>query len=692
MEVMPHAWSPLIERYGFRLPRHRLAKTAKEVSQMAQEIGFPVVLKIASPDIIHKIDVGGVELDVASPEQAEAACGRIMASVRSKAPTALIEGIRVEKMCTKGYEIFVGLEYNAQFGPIIVFGSGGIFAEVLQDVAFRVLPIDKNEAEQMIHEISGYRVLQGYRGLPAVSDQLLVDLLLHANNLAMDHADRLVAIDLNPILVVGEEHWVLDAKVEMRESARVPSESFPDTEHLDLFFNAESVAVVGASENPAKIGYSIVDSLLHQGYRGAIYPINPKQGQVMGLAAYRAMTEVEGPIDLAVVAIPLSGVPEVIGDCADKGIHNMVIVSGGGKELGEEGLKLECEIAEVSEKHGVRIVGPNCIGVFNAKNRLDTFFQTGERMARPKAGKIAVLTQSGTVGTALLEYAAEVGVSKFVSYGNRLDVDEADLLAYLGEDPETEVVACYIEGLNDGRKFLRAAENVTHRKPLVVYKAGRTPQAAKASISHTGFFGGTYGPWKGAFTQAGVIPVDSLEALFAAIKSLAMQQPARGNRVAMISNGAGPMVQAMDLFEYYGLQLGELAETTLDRMRQDYPPYFVVQNPVDVTGSGTAGDYALGIEALLEDGNVDLVMPWFVFQDPALRPEIVEALSDLCKRHDKPIVCGSMGGSYTEQMSACIEARGIPVFHSVSDWVTGAWSLYQAGRRLLIGAKRGSSQ
>ncbi len=680
-------YETLIERYGFKFPQHRLAKTPAEASQIAQEIGFPVVMKIASPDIIHKIDVGGVELDVASPDQVLAAYERIMTSVESKVPRAQIEGVRVEKMYSKGYEIFIGLEHNAQFGPIIVFGLGGIFAEVLQDVTFRVLPMDKNEAARMIQEISSYRVLQGYRGLPGVSDQLLIDLLLRANHLAMDHADRLIAIDLNPILVIGDKHWVLDAKVEMKESPRVPSEPLPNTEHLDLFFNAQSVAVVGASTNPAKIGYSIVHSLLHQGYRGTIYPINPKQEHVMGLSAYRTVSEVPGPIDLVVVAIPLSAVLEVIRDCASKGVHNMVIVSGGGKELGEEGLRLEREIAEVADMHSVRIVGPNCIGIFNGKNRLDTFFQTGERMIRPKAGKIAVLTQSGTVGATLLEQACELGVSKFVSYGNRLDVDEADLIVYLGDDPETEVIACYIEGLNDGRKFLRAAQNVTPRKPLVVYKSGRTAQAASASISHTGFFGGTFGPWKGVFTQAGVIAVDSLEALFSAVKSLVMQPAARGNRVAMISNGAGPMIQAMDLFDHYDLRLGELTTATLDRMRRNYPPYFLVQNPVDVTGSGTAGDYALGIDALLADRNVDIVMPWFVFQDPALGMEIVEVLSNLRRRHEKPIVCGSIGGPYTEQMSARIETEGIPVFHSVVDWVVGAWSLCQDGQRRFGGVE-----
>jgi len=683
-------WEAVIEQYGFKLPRHRLAKTSKEASQIAQEIGFPVVLKISSPDIIHKIDVGGVELDVTSPDQALVAYELIMTSVKSKVPKARIEGVRVEEMCSKGHEIFIGLEHNAQFGPTIVFGLGGIFAEVVQDVTFRVLPIDKDEAAQMIQEISSYRVLQGYRGLPGVTDQLLVDLLLQANSLAMDHADCLVSVDLNPILVIGDEHWVLDAKVEMEESPRVPSESLPDTEHLDLFFNAQSVAVVGASTNPAKIGYSIVDSLLHQGYRGTIYPINPKQGQVMGLPAYRTLGEVPGSIELVVVAIPLSAVPEVIGDCATKGVHNMVIVSGGGKESGEEGMRIEREIADVAHKYSVRIVGPNCIGIFNGKNRLDTFFQTGERMIRPKAGKIAVLTQSGTVGATLLEYAAEVGVSKFVSYGNRLDVDEADLIAYLGDDPETDVIACYIEGLNDGRKFLRAAQKVTPRKPLVVYKSGRTPQAAKASILHTGFFGGTYGPWKGAFTQAGVIAVDSLEALFSAVKSLVMQPAARGNRVAMISNGAGPMIQAIDLFDHYGLHLGQLTAATIERMRHDYPPYFLVQNPVDVTGSGTAAHYTFGIDALLADRNVDIVMPWFVFQDPALGMEIVEVLSDLRRKHEKPIVCGAMGGPYTEQISDRIEAEGIPVFHSVSDWVAGAWSLCVNGRRR-FGRERGKN-
>jgi len=682
----------LVEQYGFKFPRHGLAKTPKEASQIAQEIGFPVVMKIASTNIIHKIDVGGVELNVVSPDQALAAYERIMTSVKSTVPEARIEGVRVEKMYSKGHEIFIGLEHNAQFGPIIVFGLGGIFAEVLQDVTFRVLPIDKNQASRMIQEVSGYQVLQGYRGLPGVADQLLVDLLLRANRLAMDHADRLVAIDLNPILVLGDEHWVLDAKVEMEESPRVPSEPLLDTEHLDSFFNARSVAVVGASSNPVKIGHTILDSLLHQGYRGTIYPINPKQEQVMGLSAYRSLCEVPGPIDLVVVAIPLPAVLQVIRDCASRGIHNMVIVSGGGKEVGKEGLRLESEIAEVANKHGVRIVGPNCIGIFNGGNQLDTFFQTGERMVRPKAGKIAVLTQSGTVGATLLEYAAELGISKFVSYGNRLDVDEGDLIAYLGDDPETDVIACYIEGLNDGRKFLRAAQSVKTRKPIVVYKSGRTAQAARASISHTGFFGGTYGPWKGAFTQAGVIAVDSLEALFSAVKSLVMQPVASGNRVAMISNGAGPMIQAMDLFDRYDLQLGELTAAILERMRRNYPPYFLVQNPVDVTGSGTAGDYALGIDALLADRNVDIVMPWFVFQDPALGEEIVEMLSDLRRRHEKPIVCGSMGGPYTEKMSARIEAKGVPVFHSVVDWVVGAWSLYQNGLRRFGGVEGENNQ
>ena len=317
----------------------------------------------------------------------------------------------------------------------------------------------------------------------------------------------------------------------------------------------------------------------------------------------------------------------------------------------------------------MRIIGPNCIGVFDGASRLDTFFQVHERMVRPPSGKVAMTTQSGTVGAAFLE-AATYGMSKFVSYGNRVDVDEADLLAYLADDPDTAVIACYVEGLERGRKFLETARQVTKKKPVVIYKAGRSQRGARASMSHTGFFGGSYKVCQGAFRQAGLIDVDSLEELQAAAQALALQPEARGPRLAMISNGAGTMVQAMDLMNAYGLTMHDLEPETVERLEAVYPGYYIVQNPVDVTGSATSQDYRLGIEALIEDPNVDVIMPWFVFQDTPLDEGIVEALVELSGA--KPILCGAMGGPYTVKMGRELEAQGVPLVYGVRPWLAAA--------------------
>jgi 3-hydroxypropionyl-CoA synthetase (ADP-forming) len=307
---------------------------------------------------------------------------------------------------------------------------------------------------------------------------------------------------------------------------------------------------------------------------------------------------------------------------------------------------------------------------------MDTFFQVQERMVRPKPGPLAVLTQSGTIGAAFLEDAVPIGVSKFVSYGNRTDVDEADLLAYLADDPETRLIAMYVEGLEDGRKFLNVARQVTPRKPVVVFKVGRTERAARASMSHTGFFGGSYSVVQGAFKQAGLIAVDSYEELVATAKALAMQPRARGPRVAMISNGAGTMVQGIDLLKSFGLEMRELSPASLQKLAEAYPAYYLVQNPIDVTGSATSTDYEVGIETCMQDPQVDIVMPWFVFQDTPLGEDIVQKLGRLTRTYDKPILVGAIGGGpFTIRMSQAIEAEGVPVFHSVREWIAAARGL-----------------
>jgi 3-hydroxypropionyl-CoA synthetase (ADP-forming) len=678
---------PVLQDCGFNLPRGGIARNADEAVALAAQLGGPVAMKILSPDILHKTDVGGVALGLTGEAAVRTAFDRMMAAVAEKAPAARIEGVTVEEMVSGGVEVIIGLTNDAQFGPALMFGLGGIFAEILHDVSFRLLPLTERDAREMIAEIKSRPLLTGFRGQPAVSEKLLVDLLLRAARLGEALGDRLETVDLNPVLVWGDQHCVLDARFVLKPPASdapiaqggLPTAGRPNVAHLEKFFAPRSVAVVGASATPGKIGNAVLDCLTRHEYRGQVYPINPTRPEVMGLPTWPSLAAIPEPVDLVVVTVALAMVPDILRECAAKGVHNVVIISGGGKELGGASQALEAEIKRLARELDVRVIGPNCIGVFDGETRLDVTFQVRERMVRPAFGPIAILVQSGTVGAAVLEAIASVGVSRLVSYGNRVDVDEADLATYLADDPGTQVLAYYVEGLADGRKFVTAAAEVGRKKPIVIFKAGRTPQAAAASISHTGFFGGTYAVAAGAFKQAGMIAVESIEELAAVSRALALQPPARGHRVAMISNGAGTMVQAMDLFEQYGLSLGKLTDATVARLRQVYPPFYLAQNPVDVTGSATSADYEVGIEALLADPGVDVVMPWFVFQDTPLDEEIVAKLGRLSRQRIKPILCGGMGGPYTEKMSRAIEAAGVPVYRTVREWVAAAGALARRG-------------
>lgn len=664
--------------YGFSTPASSVAHSVGEASDIAEEIGLPVVMKIESPDIIHKTDIGGVRLDVDSLEGVRETYENIVERAQEERPDATIRGVRVEEMCRGGKEIIIGLNDDDQFGPTIMFGLGGLFTEVLKDVSFRVLPIEEGDAEEMLEEIQGQEILRGYRGEDPISKEMLIDLLMRANDLGMDLERSLVSVDLNPVMVWPDKHRVLDAKILIEESPSDRSKvqaSPPNTSYLERFFDPSSVAVVGASSTEGKIGNAVMDSLANYEYEGEVFPVNPNRTEVMGRDCYDSLSELPTSVDLVVVTIGLQLVPDLIEECADLGIHNMVIVSGGGKELGGESAQIEARIAELSDCHDVRVIGPNCIGVFDGQTRLDTLFQVRERMQRPTEGHVGLLVQSGTVGVGFLEKAHELGVSKFVSYGNRADVDEADLIAHFAEDPNTSVIACYVEGLNAGRRFLQTAEKVAQETPVVVFKAGRTDQAAEAAVSHTGFFGGTYAVYKGAFTQAGLIDVDSIGEMYAACKAIVKQPAANGNNVAILSNGAGTMVQAIDLLDEYELKLPNLDPSTISHLREDFPYYFVVKNPLDLTGSASSGHYQTGISALVDDPNIDIILPWLVFQDTPLDEGIIEVLRHLTTQSDKPILCGSMGGPYSERMSETIEEMGVPVFHSIRTWLAAARSL-----------------
>jgi len=672
-----------LEAHEFRLPERAVTRSMEETLSAAGRIGYPVVLKAHVEGLLHKTEVGAVQLHLANADELRSAYVQMHSDETASRIGTPVEETIVEKECTDGIEVFLGIERNPQLGPTITFGIGGIFAEWIGDVQVRTVPLSEADATHMIRSLKGIRLLRGFRGLPPVSETMLVERILAASSLSEEIGDQIESIDLNPILVRGAEHMVLDAKA-IWASAKQSLQRVPGgvrTEHLERFFEARSVAVVGASATPGKVGNAVLASLLAGAYKGEVYPVNPKRAEILGRTCYPELNEIPGPVDLVVAATPLSAVPAVIRDCSDAGVHNLVIVSGGGKETGDAGRVLEEEIGRLGDALGVRMIGPNCIGVFDGQTRVDTFFQPHDRMTRPPAGRLAVVTQSGTVGAAMIESAAATGISRFVSLGNRADVDEGDLIRFLGEEPNTDVIACYLEGSSNGGKMLDAIRKVCLSTPVVVYKAGRSPEGAAGAVSHTGFFGGTYRAWSGALAQAGAILVDSVEELFAVAKACVMQPQAAGTGIAMIGNGAGPMVQGLDQLAERGLTLPRLVEETVAGMRELYPPHFIVGNPLDVTGSATAHDYSVGIRALLDDPHVNVVMPWFVFQDAGLEESIVDRLAEIAHDASKPILCGASGGAFSGRMSAAIEAAGVPVFATVREWMAAAGGLAAAARR-----------
>jgi 3-hydroxypropionyl-CoA synthetase (ADP-forming) len=492
------------------------------------------------------------------------------------------------------------------------------------------------------------------------------------------------SVDFNPIIAYPENYYVVDAKILLNTNLQDPiSKSVPDSNYMNKFFNAKTIALVGASPEEGKVGNSVLKSLSKYDYKGTIFPINAKgYDEILGLKAYKNLDEIPEQVDLVIVTVDLKFVPDILETCGKKDIHNMVIISGGGKELGGERADIEQRIKDLSSKLNVRIIGPNCIGMFNGENRLDCAFQGHDRMLRPKNGNVAFLSQSGTIGIAFMETSDSFGMSKMISYGNRSDVDEADMIWYLAEDPETSVIGLYVEGLGDGRKFMNTAKKVIKdkKKPIVVFKNGRSQRGAKQAASHTGSLGGSYSVVKGAFDQSGIISVDSYEELTGSLKALTMQPIPKGNRVAMVTNGAGPIIAAIDHFERLGLKIAELSEESKKKFHEHYPSTYVIGNPLDVTGSANADDYKFAIQTFLDDPEIDIIMPWFVFQDDPLEEDIVDILSEFQNMKKKPILIGALGGPFTQDISKRIEKNNVPVYHSVISWVTAAGSLAQWSR------------
>jgi acetate---CoA ligase (ADP-forming) len=421
------------------------------------------------------------------------------------------------------------------------------------------------------------------------------------------------------------------------------------------FFQPSSVAVIGASKKSGKVGNVILKILLDK-YKGKIYPINNKESKILNQKVYPSVLKVKNKIDLAVIAVPAKFVIPVLEQCGQKGIKNAVIISSGFKEIGNN--KLEQQLKQTLTKYKIKCVGPNCLGVFDAHSKLDTLFLPENKLKRPKAGDIAFISQSGALASALLDLTASqgYGFSKFISYGNATNLDESDYLEFLNKDKQTKVICLYIEGIKDGKKFLKTCKKVT--KPIIVIKGGHTKKTSEATLSHTGSLAGEYQIYKGAFKQANLIQADSLEQMFHIAKLKEFYPKVKGNRIQIITNGGGYGIVTADAIQTEGLQLATLSTKSKAKLTKSFSPLCTISNPIDLVGDADDARYKLAINTCLKDKNNDLLLVILLPQTPLLTKQIINAFP---KNPKKPIIVISTGAN-TKKLKQQFHERKIPVF------------------------------
>ena len=440
---------------------------------------------------------------------------------------------------------------------------------------------------------------------------------------------------------------------------------------LDGIFYPQSVAVVGASTRPGTVGNDIFRNLLFSEFQGSVYPINPKSSHVMGVHAYPTLRDVPGPIDLAVIIVPAKAVLDVVDQAVEKGVKGLVVISAGFKECGGEGVELENRLREKVQAAGVPLIGPNCLGVINTDPQVTMNAAFGRKM--PSAGNLAFLSQSGALCTSVLDYAEErqMGFSKFISFGNKADVNEIDLLQYLADDPKTSVIAMYLEDVSNGRQFIETVRKIFWEtgKPMLCLKSGRSPEGAKAVSSHTGSLAGSDSVYDALLNQSGVQRVDTIAELFDYAALYTTQPLPRGGRVAIITNAGGPGIMATDAAVRHGLKLADLSDATKAKLRGSLPPTASLRNPVDVIGDARSDRYQAAVRTVLEDENVDMGIVILTPQSMTDIEETAAVVPHAIQGIQKPVVCSFMGAKDVAPGVAVLREAGVPNYPFPEDGV-----------------------
>jgi acyl-CoA synthetase (NDP forming) len=679
-----HESKQLLADAGIPIPEERLVSSPDDAVRAAGELGYPVALKLCGRGIAHKTERNLVRLAVRDSEGTRSGAAELLSQRRPEEGDARV---LVQRMVTGRRELIAGLVRDPQFGPCVMLGLGGVLAEVIADVAFAIAPLEPHDAGDLIRALRHHEILGPFRGEPAADVEKLAHILETLGRLGDSRPDVL-SIDLNPLILSGAEPVIVDALVELEEdpgrAARpVESAGTPENlvEQLDPIFRPRSIALIGASRNPAKWGGMVLGRILASEFRGPVYPVNPKETKISGLPAYSDVSELPDPVDLAIFTIPAADMPRTIESCIKKGIRGGVMISADFAETGAQGEALQEETVKIARAGGFRFVGPNGNGIWTSAVRLNA-----SPLPNPTPGSLAFVSQSGMFGGAAIFSAASkgYGLSKVISIGNQADLTAADYLEYLARDDDTKVIALYLEGLKDGRRFLRVAREVSRQKPILALKGGRSAPGARATLSHTASIAGEERIFDAMCRQAGIIRVSQLEHLFVMAEALLSQPIPRGNRIAVVGNG-GQSVTTVDNLAALDLDVPEFEEEDRLELKKLLPPHAPVpRNPVDfAAGAMETADEVRVIEKLASldyvDGIITNVPRDSSFSASSLAERkkavitAVDTFGEIPEKTRKPIITQRMMPS--ENVKELLRSSGVPMYDTPQECALAMYAL-----------------
>ena len=648
----------LLRKYDIPVPEFEIVKNGEDAAHACEHIGCPVVMKIISPQIVHKSDAGGVMVGIGSRKAALGAFTKIIDGAKAYDPAADIEGVIVEKQAEPGLELIIGGKTDPAFGKVITFGMGGTMVELMKDVTLRILPVTEDEIRQMVKEINAYPLIAGYRGAKPRDEEELVRIIGNICRF-FEESEHVVEFDINPLRLYEKGSCAVDARVivvdtvqevERKDRIPVPIE----------YFTPRSIAVIGASQDSSKMGYAVMHNLLH--FPGQLYPVNNKRSEIQGLKAYPTISAIPAPVDLAVVTVPAINVPAVVEECGAKGVPMVIIVTAGFKEMGPEGKALEDRVVAIAKGHGTRLIGPNCLGIIVPPRGIDTTYVHQS----PRPGNIAFISQSGAIINTVVDWslAQNIGFSNVISVGNQCDLDFLDYLQYVEKDPKTKAIIMYIEQINDGKTFMEVVSKVAQSKPVIAIKSGSSHRGSAAASSHTGSLSGSYDVYMEAFRKSGVIAVHTLTGAFLAARMLAHpKRYPKGKRAVVITNAGGFAVLSSDYAERYGIELIDLPADVIEELNAFLPEFWNKGNPIDLLGDATEKRFEKTFDVLIKHGDLWDIAFIVDFPNLVLTSEhLARQILRFSEKTENRLIATMLGGDSMNAGREMLKEHDIPSF------------------------------